>query len=89
MSTVTSTNYVVNLAQVQDTDPPLRFMGRTEVAYYLGLSCLGSLTTAKLPPPDIIVGDRKGWTTDTIDAWRQTRPGRGNWGLRDAPNKEN
>jgi len=70
------------------TDPdveikePQRFLSRTEVAKYLGLAGLHSLSDAKLPPPDVVVGDRIGWTTETIDAWNAQRPGRGRWGPR-------
>lgn len=61
---------------------PVMYLGRTEVAYYLGLAGLPSLTGVELPPPDAVIGDRKGWTTETIDAWKKSRPGRGRWGPR-------
>ena len=58
------------------------YMGRTEVAYYLGLKSIWSLTGVELPPHDAQIGDRKGWRTETIDAWKASRPGRGRWGAR-------
>jgi len=61
---------------------PITYLGRTEVAHYLGLAGLPSLTGVELPPPDAVIGDRKGWTPETIDAWKKTRPGRGRWGPR-------
>ena len=61
---------------------PITYLGRTEVAYYLGLAGLPSLTGVDLPPADAVIGDRKGWTTETIDAWKKSRPGRGRWGPR-------
>lgn len=62
---------------------PIQYMGRTEVAHYLGLAGLASLTGVTLPPPDAVIGDRKGWTAETIDEWNANRPGRGRWGPRD------
>lgn len=65
------------------TVAPLKFLSKTEVAHYLGLAGLPSLTSVKLPPPDAMIGDHKGWTEATIDEWNATRPGRGRWGARD------
>lgn len=62
---------------------PIKYLGRTEVALYLGLAGLPSLTGVELPPPDAVIGDRKGWTEATIDEWNANRPGRGRWGPRD------
>jgi predicted DNA-binding transcriptional regulator AlpA len=67
----------------QSDKQPLHFLSRTEVAEHLGLAGLHSLTGVKLPPPDVIVGDRLGWTEATIDEWQANRPGRGRWGPRD------
>ena len=58
------------------------YLGRTEVAHYLGLKGIRSLSYITLPPHDAQIGDRKGWLPETIDAWRKTRPGRGRWGAR-------
>lgn len=65
-----------------EKNPP-KFMGRAEVAAYLGLKSVRSLTRIKLPPPDVLVGPHKGWTEETIDKWNASRPGRGRWGARD------
>jgi hypothetical protein len=70
---------------VEDGPTPVHYLGRTEVAHYLGLAGLQSLTGVELPPPDVIVGDRKGWKKETIDAWNAQRPGRGRWGPRNPP----
>lgn len=60
----------------------IEYLGRTEVAHYLGLAGLASLTGVELPPPDATIGDRKGWLPATIDKWKKSRPGRGRWGPR-------
>lgn len=59
-----------------------RYMGRVEVAEYLGLKSVRSLSRIKLPPPDAIVGPHRGWLQSTIDRWNAERPGRGRWGPR-------
>lgn len=59
-----------------------RFLGRAEVAEYLGYSSVNSLSRIKLPPPDAQIGTHRGWLPSTIDEWNRTRPGRGNWGAR-------
>ena len=59
-----------------------RYLGRTEVAEYLGLKGVRSLSRIKLPPPDAEIGKHKGWLPSTIDKWHNTRPGRGRWGSR-------
>lgn len=68
---------------VPPTSEPIVYLGRTEVAHYLGLVGLASLTGVALPTPDAVIGDRKGWLPETIDAWNAKRPGRGRWGPRD------
>lgn len=60
----------------------MRFLGRTEVARYLGLKSLASLTGVALPAHDAEIGDRKGWFPASIDLWQSRRPGRGRWGAR-------
>lgn len=67
-----------------DPAPPLKYLGRTDVAHHLGLKGLYSLTDTTLPPHDAEIGDRKGWLPSTIDAWNAQRPGRGRWGPRGA-----
>jgi hypothetical protein len=62
-----------------NTDRPiLKFLGRTEVAHYLGLKNIRSLAGVALPPHDAEIGDRKGWMPATIDRWQAARPGKGN-----------
>jgi hypothetical protein len=60
-----------------------RYMSRTEVATYLGLASVKSLSKTKMPRADVIVGDHKGWTKATIDKWNEERPGPGWHGARD------
>ena len=59
-----------------------RFMDRTEVAHYLGLKGVKSLSRLTLPEPDALIGKTKGWLPQTIDEWNAKRPGRGRWGPR-------
>lgn len=68
--------------RVEGQSGTIEYLGRTEVAYYLGLAGLASLTGVVLPPPDATIGDRKGWLPSTIDVWQKNRPGRGRWGER-------
>ena len=67
---------------VVEVEAVLKFMGRTEVAHYLGMKSIRSLAKVELPPHDAEIGDRKGWTAATIDAWAASRPGRGRRGAR-------
>ena len=62
--------------------PILRFLGRTEVAHYLGMRSIRSLSGVQLPPHDAEIGDRKGWMPATIDKWQAARPGKGRRGAR-------
>lgn len=63
-----------------------RYLARADVARYLGMTSVKSLSRVILPPPDVIVGVHKGWTRETIDAWNKERPGPGWHGPRDMPN---
>lgn len=77
-----------------DPDPPPRirpilvFLGRTEVAHYLGMRSIRSLSGVVLPAHDAEIGDRKGWFPTTIDVWAAKRPGRGRWGARTGQNAD-
>lgn len=62
--------------------PVLQFLGRTEVAHYLGMKSIRSLAGVDLPPHDVEIGDRKGWMPATIDRWKASRPGKGRRGAR-------
>ena len=42
-----------------------------------------TLAKYRLPEPDAMIGDRRGWLESTIDLWNESRPGRGNWGSRE------
>jgi hypothetical protein len=59
-----------------------RYLSRSEVAEYLGLAGVKSLSRVELPPHDAEIGIYKGWLPATIDRWNATRPGRGRWGAR-------
>jgi hypothetical protein len=59
-----------------------RYLSRAEVAEYLGLAGVKSLSRVVLPPPDVLVGVHKGWLPATIDRWNAERPGPGWWGPR-------
>jgi predicted DNA-binding transcriptional regulator AlpA len=54
------------------------FLSRKEVAERLGVSS-GAFSRVPLPEPDAIIGGVRGWLPATIDAWNESRPGRGNW----------
>lgn len=58
------------------------FLSRSQVAERLGIRSIRHLSGLKLPPPDVLVGNHKGWKPETIDAWHATRPGRGWHGSR-------
>lgn len=60
-----------------------KYLGRSEVAEFLGLASSKSLSRAKLPPHDAEIGTIKGWLPSTIRKWNQERPGRGRWGPRE------
>lgn len=62
--------------------PILKFLGRADVARYLGMRSDNSLAKVQLPPHDAEIGDRRGWFPTTIDLWNSRRPGRGRWGSR-------
>jgi len=65
-----------------------RYMSRTEVAEYLGLASVNSLSRIKLPTPDAIIGNHRGWLKTTIDRWNESRPGPGWHGARDDPRRK-
>jgi hypothetical protein len=60
---------------------PLQFLSYTDVTALLGVAT-GSLGRVNLPPPDVMVGSTRGWSEETIVAWKATRPGRGKGGGR-------
>ena len=54
----------------------VRYLSRAEVAQRIGVAP-STLSRYKLPSPDAVVGDVRGWLPETIDAWNAARPGRG------------
>lgn len=50
----------------------VKYFTRTDIARRLGLH-QQTLMSAKLPPADVILGDRRGWTGKTVEAWIHTR----------------
>lgn len=53
-----------------------RYLSRGEVAARLGVAP-GTLSRYRLPAPDAVIGDTRGWLPETVDAWHAQRPGRG------------
>jgi len=60
----------------------LKFLGRKEFALRLGVKT-DSLNGYDLPPADAIIGTHRGWLPETVEKWKRSRPGRGNWGKGD------
>lgn len=56
--------------------PTRYYLSRTQVAERIGVKP-ATLARYKLPPPDAMIGDVRGWLAQTIDAWNASRPGRG------------
>lgn len=54
------------------------YLSRKQVAERRGVTP-DSLSRYKLPTPDVMIGDVKGWRPETIDRWIAAAPGRGNW----------
>ena len=59
-----------------------RYMSKGDIAELLGLKSARSLSGTLLPDPDVLVGPHPGWKRETVDAWREARPGRGRRGAR-------
>ncbi len=56
------------------------FLGLTEVAAHAKLARDTIKAYARdgyLPEPDVTIGDIRGWSVASIDAWLAARPGRG------------
>lgn len=54
----------------------IRYLSRTEFAERVGVKP-GTLSRYKLPEPDAMIGDARGWLPSTIDKWNRERPGKG------------
>lgn len=59
----------------------IHYLSRTEFAERIGVKP-STLGRYKLPEPDATIGEVRGWTTETVDAWNAARPGRGAGGGR-------
>ncbi len=77
-----------SVSGVKKAKKVLRFMSRTEVAEYLGMAGVNSLSRITLPPPDAVIGTHRGWLQSTIDQWNSSRPGPGWHGARDDPRRK-
>lgn len=53
-----------------------RFLSVKELAARIGVQP-GTASTYKLPDPDALIGDVRGWLPETVDAWNAARPGKG------------
>nr|WP_233279841.1 hypothetical protein [Prescottella equi] len=60
----------------------IQYLTLHEVADRIGVTyntAKGYLRKALLPEADAVIGSRLGWLPETLDAWMETRPGRGRW----------
>jgi len=55
---------------------PTAYLSLREFAERIGVKP-DTLHRYNLPPADAIIGDRRGWRPETVDAWNVRRPGRG------------
>lgn len=56
----------------------IEYLSRAQLAERIGVA-VGTLSRYKLPEPDAMVGTTRGWLPETVDAWNEGRPGKGNW----------
>lgn len=63
------------------------YLSLTEASRLLGIP-RATLSTYRLPEPDATIGSTRGWREETLRAWQDSRPGRGNW-KRSIPGKGN
>lgn len=57
-----------------------KYLGYNQVADMLGLDPATVRSYRRdgyLPQPDAVIGDRPGWTEETIRRWQESRPGQG------------
>lgn len=60
----------------EGTAVTIRYLTTTEFAQRLGLKDRSSLPK-NLPTPDALIGTKRGWLPETVDAWDAARPGHG------------
>lgn len=53
-----------------------RYLSVKELAERIGVKP-ATASTYKLPEPDALIGDVRGWLPETVDAWNAARPGKG------------
>lgn len=52
------------------------YLSTTDVAARLGIT-RAAVSKYHLPEPDATIGTVRGWLPETIDRWREQRPGQG------------
>jgi hypothetical protein len=56
-----------------DAHRPVRYLSRAEVAERIGVKP-DTLGRYRLPEPDAVIGQTRGWLLATVDAWNAARP---------------
>lgn len=54
----------------------IHYLGKSAFAARIGVKP-DTLNRLKLPPPDAMIGDIRGWLPETVDTWNARRPGSG------------
>lgn len=54
----------------------VRYLSLKELAERIGVKP-ATAVNYKLPAPDAMIGDVRGWSVETVDAWHAARPGKG------------
>ena len=52
------------------------YLSRAEFAERIGVKP-DTMSRYKLPEPDVTIGNTRGWSVETVDAWNAERPGKG------------
>ncbi|MFT3663188.1 MAG: XRE family transcriptional regulator [Gordonia sp. (in: high G+C Gram-positive bacteria)] len=52
------------------------YLSAAEVAERIGV-VRSAISRYKMPEPDALIGQTRGWLPETIDEWNANRPGRG------------
>jgi len=53
-----------------------RYLSLKELAARIGVQP-ATAANYKLPEPDALIGETRGWLPKTVDAWNAARPGKG------------